>query len=62
MYVVSLDPEKDGVIIFINIVLLIGWVDSPNFFCAFLEILSDVSNNLVDTEFPVPFNGAITKS
>ena len=36
VYVIPLVPEDEGCIIFINLVLLMGWVDSPKFFCAFL--------------------------
>ena len=38
-----------------------GWVDSPKFFCAFLETLIDVANTLVDTDLKVPSYGAIFK-
>ena len=31
-----------------------GWVDTPKFFCAFLEKLTDVANALVNSELPVP--------
>ena len=44
----------------IDLVLPMGWVDSPNFFCAFSETLTDVANALVDSEFPVPSYGAIS--
>ena len=36
-----------------------GWVDSPNYFCAFSETLTDVANVLVHTSLPVPAYGAI---
>ena len=61
MYVVQSSTEGDGVIICIDLVLLIGWVDSPKFFCAFSESLTDVSNSLVNTELPVPAYDAIAK-
>ena len=38
-----------------------GWVDSPKFFCSFLETLEDVANALVDTELPIPAYVAIEK-
>ena len=34
-YVVPLVPDKDVILICINLVLPMGWVDSPKFFCAF---------------------------
>ena len=37
-----------------------GWVDSPKFFCAFSETLTDVANALVDVDLPVPAYGAIS--
>ena len=39
-----------------------GWVDSPKFFCAFLETLTDVANPLVDTNLPVPSYSMIYES
>ena len=50
----------EGKIICIDLVLSMGWVDSPKFFCAFLEMLTDVANALVDTDLPVPSYGAIS--
>ena len=44
----------------INLVLPMGWVDSPKFFCAFSETLTDVANALVDADLPVPAYGAIS--
>ena len=38
-----------------------GWVDSPKFFCNFSETLTDMANNLVDTELPVPAYGTTAK-
>ena len=38
-----------------------GWVDSPKFFCAFSETLTDVANALVDTYLPVPSYSAISE-
>ena len=37
------------------------WVESPKFFCAFSETLTDVAITLVDTELPVPSYGATYK-
>ena len=61
VYVISLSPGEEGCVIFIDLVLLMGWVESPKFFCAFLETLIDVENSLVDTDLPVPSYGAISK-
>ena len=58
-YVIPSAPENEGIVICINLVLPMGWVDSPNLFCAFWEPLTDVENALVDTDFPVPSYGAI---
>ena len=38
-----------------------GWVESPKFFCTFLETLTDVPNVLIHTLVPVPGYGAISK-
>ena len=37
-----------------------GWVDSPNFFCAFLGALTDMAKALVDTDLPVLFHSTIS--
>ena len=47
-------PGDEGKITFIDLVLTMGWVDSPKFFYAFSETLTDVANTLVDTDLPVP--------
>ena len=60
-YVIPSAPAYKGHIICINLVLPMGWVDSPNFFCAFSETLTDVANVLVNTDLPVPSYGAISK-
>ena len=60
-YVVPLAPEDDDVIICINLVLLMGWLDSPMFFHALSETLENVANTLVNTALPIPAYGAITK-
>ena len=49
-YVVSSVPDNDVIIIFIDLVLPMGWVDSPKFFCAFLETIINVANALVDAD------------
>ena len=55
-------PDDNFIIIFIDFILLMGWVDSPKFFCAFSYTLINVANALVDTDLPVPDYGAIEKS
>ena len=59
--IVPLDLEDDYIIIYIDMVLLMGWVDLPKLFCAFPETFTDIENALVDTEIPVPAYGAIAK-
>ena len=61
MYVVPSEPENDGIIIYIDLVLAMGWVDSPKFLCAFSDMLKDVANALVNTELPVQAYGDISK-
>ena len=53
-------PGDDDTIICINPVLLMGWVDFPKFFCAFLETLTGVANTLGDIDLTVPSYGAIS--
>ena len=52
-YVIPSAPGDGGTIICIELVLSMGWVDSPKFFCAFLETLMDVVNTLVNTDLPL---------
>ena len=59
-YVVPLAPEKYGIIICIDLVLPMRWVDSPKFFCAFLETLKSVANYLVNTDLTVLAYGDIS--
>ena len=59
-YVVPSVPEEDAILICIDLVLPMGWVESPKFFCAFSETLTDVANTLVDTDLPVPAYGEIS--
>ena len=54
-YVVPLAPEDDCIIICVDMVLLMGQVDSPKFLCAFSETLIYVTNDLVDTELPITY-------
>ena len=52
-YVIPSASGGKGYIICINLVLPMGWVNSPIILCAFLEILIDVTNSLVDTDLLV---------
>ena len=58
-YVVPSSLGDEGCIICIDLVLSMGWVDSPKFFCMCLETLTDVANSLVDTDLLLPSYGAI---
>ena len=60
-YVIPSAPGDEGIFICIGLVLPMGWVDSPNCFCAFLGTLTDVANALVNSELPVPSYGAISE-
>ena len=60
-YIIPLVPDYDGIIICINMVFLVVLVDSPKFFCAFSDILTNVVNALIDTVLPVPEYGTIAK-
>ena len=60
MYVIPSAPGDKGRVICINLVLPMGWVVSPKFFCAYLETLTDIENTLVDTDLPVPSYGTIS--
>ena len=61
-YIIPLSLGDDDIIILINLVLPMGWVDSPNILLAFSETLTDFANALVDTELPVLSLGAIAKN
>ena len=60
-YVIPSAPGDKGIFICINLVLPMGWVDPPKFFCAFSEMLTDVANALVYSELPVPAYGEISE-
>ena len=60
-YVIPSAPGDEGIFICIDLVLPMGWVDSPKCFCAFSETLTDMANALVDSEFPVPSYGVISE-
>ena len=53
-------PDDYFIIICINLVLLMVWVDSPKFFCALLETLTYVANNMVGADLPMPAYGDIS--
>ena len=59
-YVVPSVPEDDAILICIDLVLPIRWVDSPKFSCAFSKTLTDMANALVDADLPVPAYGEIS--
>ena len=59
-YVVPSVPDDDVILICIDLVLPMGWVDSSKFFCVFSETLTDVANALVDADLPVTAYGAIS--
>ena len=61
VYIIPLSPGDEGCIICIDLVLPMGWLDSPKFFCSFLETLTDVANALADKGLPVPSYGTISK-
>ena len=52
-YAVPLLSDYYGIVICINLVLPVGWVDSTKFFCAFSETLTDVASALIDISMPV---------
>ena len=60
-YVIPSAPRDEGIFIYIDLVLPMGWLDSPKFFCAFSETLIDVANSLVNSKLPVPSYGAISE-
>ena len=52
-YAIPSVPDYDVIIICIDLILLMGWVDSPKFLCAFLATFTGVANTIVGTYFPV---------
>ena len=46
----STDPVDKGCIIFVDLILPMGWVESPKFLCEFPETLTDVAHAPVDTD------------
>ena len=59
-YSFALVLEYYGIVISINLVLPVGWVDSTKFFCAFSETMMDVASALLDTLIPVLEYGYMT--
>ena len=53
-YIIPSAPGEEGIFICIDLVLPMGWVDSPKFLCAFSETMTDVENAQVKSELPVP--------
>ena len=53
-YAFTAEAKDDCVIICIDLVVPMRWVDSPKCFCAILETLIDVANALVHKSLPVP--------
>ena len=60
-YIILLVADDYCIIICIDLVLLMGRIDSPKFFYEFLETLTDVENGLVHMLLPVPGYGSIAK-
>ena len=61
MYVVSSAPDDDCIIICINLVMMMGWVDEYKFFCALSETLTDTADALLDTDLTILAYGVISK-
>ena len=59
VYAVPSSATDDCVIICIDLVIPMGWVESPKYFCTFSETLTDVANLLVHKSLPVPAYGTI---
>ena len=60
-YGIPLALENYGFIICTDLVLPMGWVNSPKFFCAFSGMMTDMTNDLDSTEITVLAHGAIGK-
>ena len=57
--VILLAADDDCIIVSIDLVLPMVWVDSPKFFRAFSETLTEVANALIHTSLLVPGHGAV---
>ena len=60
-YVISSAAEDNCIIICINLVLPMEWVESLKYFCAFSETLTDVYNTLLHTSLTITGYGDISK-
>ena len=60
-YVISSAADEDCIVVCIDLVLQIGWVDSRKFFYAFSKTLTGVANAVLHTLILVPGYGGITK-
>ena len=61
VYAIPSVPGEKGNIICIDLVLPMGWLETPKFFCAFSKMLTDMANTLVNTDLPVLSYGAISE-
>ena len=61
VYIIPSVADNDCIIICIDLVLPMVWVDSPKFFCAFSKTLAYMVNALEHTSLPSPGYGAIVK-
>ena len=61
VYAVPSSATDDCVIICIDLVIPMGWVESPKYFCTFSETITDVANTLVNMSLPVLGYGGISK-
>ena len=60
IYVVLLVPDDGVILMCIDLVLPMEWVDLPTLLCAFLETLTDGANVLFNADLSVPAYGAIS--
>ena len=56
--IVPSSVDYDCIIIYINTELTIGWVDTPNLFCALLKILTEMANTIIKILLLVPWYNA----
>ena len=61
LYIIPLVAEDKVFIVCINLVLPMGWVESPKFFCALLEMLTGVFNYIIYMLIILPRNRAISE-
>ena len=60
-YIIPLVVEDKLFIVCINLLLPMGWVESPKFFCALLETLTGVANDIFNKFLTVPRYVTISK-